>query len=380
MMAQGFVLSLAVLTGLPCGSSALLAQQASNQLSLKVARTLAQNNGHERTFGAASKPGKITPWMGRKATALVVLSHWIPGDGKNGSEHAREKVEKSLNGTLGEIRQWAVDATIVLVTNEYNTNVSSQVSHQVVTGREPWCNATFQFKLCMPWEALKALRNASSDWAAGCDLYSTAACGVPKFDYYVYGESDIRTPKETFEFWATHAESLHKRGYLLLPHREERFDADEVLTDCYDEDCWKRTAVYKDEAGPAELYKDSQDRMYVLPGNPYAGCFFLTSAMFDEWLASTMWDYSSAMLLSKPPVGNIKSWGKRESATGGLLWDPRYGASKGLTHLRMKVFHASHMHHVPFTADDYRRVSEVQELVQMCSEGSVGQSRCRSLQ
>merc|ERR1719203_861469 len=120
------------------------------------------------------------------------------------------------------------------------------------------------------------------------------------------------------------------------------------------------------------MYSDSRDRMYVLPGNPYTGCFFMTREMYSEWLESSLWDYSHAMLLSRPPVGNIKSWGKRESATGGLLWDPRYGMSKGLTHLKMKVFHYSHMHRVSFTENDYRRVAEVQALVQRCANGSLG--------
>mmetsp|Transcript_52396 Transcript_52396/g.136452 ORF Transcript_52396/g.136452 Transcript_52396/m.136452 type:complete len:385 (+) Transcript_52396:3-1157(+) len=332
----------------------------------------------QRRFGL-KRPGQVTPWLGRKGTALVVLSHWIPGAGKNGSEHAREKVEKSLNRTLGEIHSWFVESTIVLVTNEYNENISSVVSQQVVTGNEPWCNATFQFKFCMPWEALKALRNASATWTPGCDLNREAACGMPQYDYYVYSESDIKAPRDTFEFWATHADSLHRRGYLLLPHRQEHFGNNQVLTDCYDEDCWNRTAVYIDYEGEDKLYSSPLDRMYVLPGNPYAGCFFMTSTMYNEWLESTMWDYSAAMLLSHPPVGNIKSWGKRESATGGLLWDPRYGAARGLTHLKMSVFHASHMHRVTFTENDYRKVVDVIALVENCANGSLHKSRCKPL-
>jgi len=335
--------------------------------------------GGNKKFGL-KRPGQVTPWLGRKGKALVVLSHWIPGEGINGNGLiGRAKAEKSLRKTLGEIYSWPVESTIVLVSNEYNENVSGLVSQQVVTGREPSCNSTFQFKLCMPWEAIRALRNASSTWVPGCDLWKNSACGVPSYDYYAYSESDIRTPRDVFDFWGRHADSLYKRGYLLLPHRQERFGNTQVLTDCYDEDCFNRTAIYKDEKGEAELYSDPRDRMYILPGNPYAGCFFMTSDMYEEWLESPMWDYSWAMLLSHPPVGNIKSWGKRETATGGLLWDPKYGAAKGITHPKMHVFHGSHMHRVTFTENDYRKVAEVDALVEKCASGNLDKSRCQPL-
>lgn len=63
----------------------------------------------------------------------------------------RPRREGALKTMLQELGTFPADMHIVLVTNAFEDNVTELVSEQVVVP-SPWCNATFQDRLCIPWK------------------------------------------------------------------------------------------------------------------------------------------------------------------------------------------------------------------------------------
>merc|ERR1739848_642075 len=134
----------------------------------------------------------------------------------------------------------------------------------------------------------------------------------------------------------------------LLPHRVESgtlpvelllnysdVSGDVVFTDCFYLGCHSRTRVLVDGCAKPDFYGNSTDQWYLQPANPYSASMMMTASQFAAYLVGPMWDYVSACRRSP--------WGVGETAASGLIWDPRYGQSASVTHLKMRVVHLSPM-------------------------------------
>jgi len=308
-----------------------------------------------------------------RLSVLAVVAHHVPA--KAGGEARRNS---ALKETLKAMQEWPLTKmTTYVLTNKLveNAHVKDMVTGQIlVSSDEPVCSETWKHKFCVPWEAIRALRSASAGGEPTTKL-GFELVGEPKFDFYVYTESDIIIPEPTFHFWHSHVDALYKRGYLLLPMRAEDklLTNDVIAVDCFDAECVNKTEVLKDDDKDSlKLYKTSRDRHYLRPYNPYSGCFLMNKDQFTDFLHSPMWDYH------KVRENKFSPWGVRETAASGLLWAPGFGKDAGLTHLKMKVWHQIPMNGVgkgdPKARIDpsrFHRVDEYHDKVSECLNGTL---------
>jgi len=310
-----------------------------------------------------------------KKSVLAVISHYVPG--KAGGEARRNH---ALRETLAAMHAWpGVDLTIYVLTNKIVEGLRGTVKDQVLISEEPVCSETWKHKFCVPWEAIRVLRSASTGGKPTTKL-GYELVDEPVYDAYIYSESDIIIPETTFHFWRYHVDTLYKRGYLLLPMRAEDkiLTSDVIAVDCFTQDCVNKTEVLRDDEESAiALYSTSRDRHYLRPFNPYSGCFMMSNLQFKDYLESPMWNYREIWKHKYSP------WGVRETAASGLLWAPGFGKETGLTHLKMEVWHQIPMNGVgkgdPKNRIDptsFHRVDEYHDKVTECLNGT---QRCGKL-
>jgi len=305
-----------------------------------------------------------------RLSVLAVVAHHVPA--KAGGEARRNA---ALHETLTAMREWPrVDLTVYVLTNKIVDSVKHMVKDQILVSEEPVCSETWKHKFCVPWEAIRVLRSASTGDKPTTKLgYELMA--EPVYDAYIYTESDIIIPETTFHFWRYHVDTLYRRGYLLLPMRAEDkiLTKDVIAVDCFTEDCVNKTEVLRDDDESAvALYSTSRDRHYLRPFNPYSGCFMMSNLQFKDYLESPMWDYHKIWQHKYSP------WGVRETAASGLLWAPGFGKETGLTHLKMRVWHQIPMNGVgkgdPKARIDpsrFHRVDEYHDKVSECLNGTL---------
>jgi len=330
----------------------------------------ALRTGSDRTGSYIAEDLNRSARMEMKSV-LAVISHFVPG--RSGGATRRNA---ALHETLTAMHEWPrVDLTVYVLTNKIVPEVKHMVKRQVlISSDEPVCSESWKHRFCVPWEAIRVLRSASTGGAPTTKLgYELLA--EPVYDAYVYTESDIIIPETAFHFWRYHVDTLYKRGYLLLPMRAEDkiLTPDVIAVDCFTEDCVNKTEVLedKDEKNLA-LYKTSRDRHYLRPFNPYSGCFMMSKLQFMDYLESPMWDYHKVWQHKYSP------WGVRETAASGLLWAPGFGKETGLTHLKMRVWHQIPMNGVgkgdPKARIDpsrFHRVDEYHDKVSECLNGTL---------
>jgi len=325
--------------------------------------------GRDRTGAYIAQDLERSATMEKKSV-LAVISHFVPG--KAGGEARRNA---ALHETLTAMREWPrVDLTVYVLTNKIVDSVKHMVKDQILVSEEPVCSETWKHKFCVPWEAIRVLRSASTGDKPTTKLgYELMA--EPVYDAYIYTESDIIIPETTFHFWRYHVDTLYRRGYLLLPMRAEDkiLTKDVIAVDCFTEDCVNKTEVLRDDDESAvALYSTSRDRHYLRPFNPYSGCFMMSNLQFKDYLESPMWDYHKIWQHKYSP------WGVRETAASGLLWAPGFGKETGLTHLKMRVWHQIPMNGVgkgdPKARIDpsrFHRVDEYHDKVSECLNGTL---------
>eukprot|EP00927_Polykrikos_kofoidii_P017110 TRINITY_DN17769_c1_g1_i1.p1 TRINITY_DN17769_c1_g1~~TRINITY_DN17769_c1_g1_i1.p1 ORF type:complete len:488 (+),score=91.34 TRINITY_DN17769_c1_g1_i1:42-1466(+) len=290
------------------------------------------SSGAENSVLAAASSSS-TPIAARKVLAGV--THWVTdGDKKKLRKDALKKTLRALHLLPG------FETRVILLSNKRVAGLGSLVSEQVEV-KNPRCTKQQTNDLCMPWETLRALRFWSTGGVnAACDLEKKGACGNLVHDYYIYIEDDIEVPAASFAFWAAHVDALYSRGFLLTPHRREATSPGS-LTDCFDIDCMERTVAVFDDEAAEDAFPDLQSRVFLRADNPYAGCFFMTREQFTDYVGGVEW----SLLLkdrNRPAylLGGVRNvWGTREQAAGGLIWDPRFGPEKVLTHLMLGVNH-----------------------------------------
>eukprot|EP00747_Dinoflagellata_sp_TGD_P193959 gnl/TRDRNA2_/TRDRNA2_60804_c0_seq1.p1 gnl/TRDRNA2_/TRDRNA2_60804_c0~~gnl/TRDRNA2_/TRDRNA2_60804_c0_seq1.p1 ORF type:complete len:379 (-),score=29.75 gnl/TRDRNA2_/TRDRNA2_60804_c0_seq1:123-1259(-) len=268
-----------------------------------------------------------------QSTALAVVAHWAY------DQSGRHKRTKGLRRVLLALSSFDVRMRVLLVTNHLVPEVDDLVAKQVVRP-DPRCGPRIREQLCMPWEAIRALRKESSGQSTSCDLDGWAVCGSLAYDYYLFMEDDIMIPPDTFSFWKRHVDGLYSLGYLLLPYRRERWPPDR-LTDCFDFGCPKRTRAAWDRDGAKALYDNLWERVYLKPDNPFAACWLMTRAQFQDYLASDEWNPRRKNMSRPYLIVEQKTAGMsvRSQASGGLVWDPHFGPDTVLTHLKMPVVH-----------------------------------------
>jgi len=297
-------------------------------------------------------------------SAVAVIPHWVPKD-----EKAKKVRRKLLRRTLSSISNLSgVHFSIFLVTNEREPGLDPLLTEQIVITKPQCMRNTHHHELCMPWEAVKALRFAATRGALrSCNLDTTAICGDLQFDYYMYIEDDLDINSSTFVFWRENVEGLYKRGYLLLPYRTETDGAS--LTDCFDVACMERTEALRDRAS---------EEVYLRPDNPYAGCWFMTKEQFRDYTSGVEWSFAlkdrerpSYMLGTERQV-----WGTREQAAGGLLWDPQLGPRRALTHLRLPVVHLAPPSGTASGRVRFHTIDEYRDKVDACVQG---RAKCKAL-
>jgi len=295
-----------------------------------------------------AKPGK---------TAVAAVSHWSPDE-----KAQRVRRVAALRQTLQALISFrGVQTTVIVLTNQQVPEIEDLHVEQVVKAN-PRCAPKQRPNLCMPWEALTALRFMSTKGVtSSCDLVNEAVCGELQYDYYIYLEDDILIPADSFEFWAKHVEDLYLHDYLLLPHRRESTTAG-ALTDCFDDGCVLRSRAILDKDGPPGFYgADLRDRVFLQPDNPYTACFLMTRSQFRDYVDGVEWN-ARKKDWQRPSYslgGKKQVWGTREQAAGGLLWDPRFGPEKALTHLRIPVVHL-----LPLTSVSNRTDNQYHHVVQ----------------
>jgi len=266
-------------------------------------------------------------------SALVVVNYWSYPEPERRAARAR-----ALRRTLQALAKYPVRVHTLLVTNELAPEAEGLVDEQIVRPVQH-CNRSLADPLCMAWEAMRVLRNASTGGAPGCDLWMQGACGELQYDYYVYLEDDIEMPAATFDFWARHVDGLFRQAYVLVPHREEPFAGKQKLTECIRNhlvDQLARTRVLRDAKGGEELYEDVRDRFYLQPPVSYAACLLMSRLQFEVFRRSSAWDYDSV-------IRTIKGGKIREAAIKGLFADPRLGNLRAVTHVRLPVLHQQQM-------------------------------------
>jgi len=249
-----------------------------------------------------------------RMSVLAVIAHHVPA--KAGAQARRNG---ALKETLKAMQEWPLTKiTTYVLTNKIveNAQVKEMVTGQIlVSTDEPVCSETWKHKFCVPWEAIRALRSASAGGQPTTKL-GFELVDEPKYDFYVYTESDIVIPEPTFHFWHSHVDALYKRGYLLLPMRAEDklLTNDVIAVDCFDAECVNKTEVLKDDDKDSmKLYKTSRDRHYLRPYNPYSGCFLMNKDQFTDFLHG--------------PCGTTARSGRTSSAPGACARPPPAGSS-----------------------------------------------------
>ncbi|CAK0821179.1 unnamed protein product [Prorocentrum cordatum] len=270
----------------------------------------ALRTGSDRTGSYIAEDLNRSARMEMKSV-LPTISHFVPG--RSGGATRRNA---ALHETLTAMHEWPrVDLTVYVLTNKIVPEVKHMVKRQVlISSDEPVCSESWKHRFCVPWEAIRVLRSASTGGAPTTKLgYELLA--EPVYDAYVYTESDIIIPETAFHFWRYHVDTLYKRGYLLLPMRAEDkiLTPDVIAVDCFTEDCVNKTEVLedKDEKNLA-LYKTSRDRHYLRPFNPYSGCFMMSKLQFMDYLEIA-------------PCGTTIRSGSTSTAPGGSARPPPAG-------------------------------------------------------
>lgn len=314
-----------------------------------------------------SQPGMV--WKARQQALAAVIHFEKPGvQGSKGREGG-------LRRTLDALSSLAVPVKILLVSNVAQPNVADLVSEQILRPT-PQCGPAYQNGWCMGWEAIAVLREHAS--TGRCDLGRRALCGPLAYQYYLLVESDVEVPAPTFDFWRARADRLFGRGYLLLPHRRDLVaDQPWSLTDLFRPDHANRTVAVVDGAADAELDENPRDRVYIRPGNPYAGCWMMTRAQFAVYMEGSEWNYTRSHYEQKafmPFEGSM--WGlladpryepeKKAQAPG--VTNPEFRATRALTHLRMPVYHQFPMHGSEFHTNTFTD-AYFRRLVDDCVEG-----------
>jgi len=272
------------------------------------------------------------------ARLLAVVSYWH----NETSPYIKYRLD-AIGRTFAALDSWPmVSVTKMLVANAYVKEVENLHVKQVVRS-EPVCNSTWKHNYCLPWEAMKVLRAASTgEDEPSCDLDKQAVCGKPMYDYYLYTEADIAIPARTFNFWRVHHEHLHDRGYSLVPYRLE---PDQMhLSDCFDgyfQRCSKLAFPVNDVNGPAALYNLPRERVYIRLQNPYSAVLLLSKKLFARYIEGVEWDFSRQHsewwdILRKPPGLPADP---RESAMSGLLFAPETLHNGYITSPFMPVYH-----------------------------------------
>lgn len=294
--------------------------------------------------------------------SLVILTFWVDDDAythnhpKLAAFQASRKLA-ALVQVVEAVREWRGGAYVVLVSNQ---EVQGVEPDEQVLRPSPACVAGKPDNLCLPWEAIRVLKEYGSRGG---------------YSQYAYFEGDILCPAATFDFWQLHVEEFHMRGLLLLPHRRAvQEDGSEVLVDCFQvmntgpwqlcgNAVWYKPPSSLLENSNNDYHDDDKDRpkdcpsdsteVYFHPSNPYTAGFLMNQAQFEEYLVSPGSEYSP----------NASAWPVREMAAAGLVWDTKYGAEKVITHADMPVWHSVPLTNKSMSSHPF---SEMESLLALC--------------
>lgn len=277
--------------------------------------------------------------------SLVIFSFWV-----NRDAHFAPKLS-SLIKAVQAVRGWRGGAYVVVVSNEQVPRV--EADEQVVRP-SPECVAGEPGDLCMPWEAIRVLKDYASRGS---------------YSQYAYFEGDILCSAATFDFWRLHVDEFHVHGFLLLPHRRQLLeDGSDVMVDCLYQlnypECGS-ALWYKSSSSLLEdsnTYSNEDDNLledcpsdrtqvYFQLRNPYTAGFLMNQAQFDEYLVSAASEYNENVSLV------------REMAAFGLVWDAKYGPQKVATHAEMPVWHLVPLTDTSLTSHP---TSEMDSLLDLC--------------
>lgn len=278
----------------------------------------------------------------KDAKVLVGCLSWALED----SWHLRKPVVRK---TLETVKQWPAKSTILMVSNKEEDEFKDLVDMSFIADENTnYCGGeTYsQLRHCASWKLIELMKNAAAE---------------RDFNYFAYIEDDMVVPTETFNFFKSHVDYLHDNGYLLTtlrvsaPELDCRKPGRELVSDCANPPC---VAPFLDASGAEELYTDKEDRVYLRSTNPYSATWLMNTALWEEYVNGpqsnfTTWTpvpkenrASLAQVDTAEHVPRDTGLGIREMAASGLTYDPRYGSKKQLTHIKMKVYHASEDHHV----------------------------------
>lgn len=265
-------------------------------------------------------------------SALAVVSYWH----QVGRRYLGRL--KGLQRVVRTLLTFEVNMRLLVVTNKFMQQITDLGAEQVIRER-PWCCGDFD-NYCLCWEAIRVMRHGSTGEPPDCDLDNYASCGDLLYDYYIYLEGDIVLPANSFYFWTAHVDDLYRRGYLLQPHRQERWPPDR-LTDCFYPSCVEETNALWDSTNKDLYSGDVHERIYLNPGNTQTSCFLMTKTQFQDYLTGDEWDCLRKNITHPAFTiqGNRELWSIRAQASGGLIWDPRFGPHRVLIHLLMPTYH-----------------------------------------
>jgi len=284
---------------------------------------------------AQREPSFVLPSHRNPSSGLAVISFWRA----TWMPSPSQKIAW-LHQAVAELRTWPGHLRVVLVANQHTPvdGVDEQVIRPV-----PQCEVGGYYTLCMPWEAIRVLKQMG---------------GQEAYTHYAYLEGDIAIPATTFNMWWEHNEGLYARGYLLVTHRRH-FNAQkqEFITDCSGNPTGPCGEPLWDKGQSSETCPTNRSIFWVRPFNSYNANFLMNHAQFQEYLASEQSEYLTSGSREGPP------WGKQENAAGGLRWASKYGKNKILTLTSLPVYHLSGL------GQEVQRATRFDEQVERCVSG-----------
>lgn len=265
---------------------------------------------------------------------MLALSHWHRQDRQTA---VRERVLTTVLRTFQAYPIWTHALLVVNAPMDPGAVPGSLAEQVVRPGRK--CSPRWIHNHCHTWEALRALREIAG--GGGCDLEQVGACSRPRFGYYLYAESDLEVPWETFDFWRRHVEQVFRRGRLLTPHRKHL---------SLDGSSWLLTDVVLDHFALQDtigLWDEGQKDVYVQATHPGSGAWFLNRAQFSRYVQGGAevgaWSFDA-----------LAAWDKRQnpgevamnSPTAMVLGNTlkfmsggKFVARATVTHVNMSILH-----------------------------------------
>jgi hypothetical protein len=219
-----------------------------------------------------------------------------------------------LEHILNVISSYPVNVTVLLVSNRRVPELSHTIARQVIVP-SPRCSDAYEHGHCLPWEALRALRD------------TTGEALRPQHDYYMYLESDMEIPAGTFEFWKRHADDLFKRRLLLVPHRRAIIQGADTIETWRDDCVSELRGVYDRSGATTAQYESVEDSVYIQGCEPYTGVFLQTKLQYAEFLQRG-YDLYKSKSHGTQMVREWATWGHSQR-----------GDLRAVTHPKVPVFH-----------------------------------------